>query len=217
MTTPAQTIIFDAQTFLQDVSGTRWPAYELVQNLNRAQRDIQTARPDTTAVMTTMNLVSGYKQSIPATAAALIDIPSNITGERITKVDLLTLDSVESAWRKRNGSTAVKHFMHEVRNPRVFLVYPPATASSQVDIDLCLYPIDVEAPTGDGKSYQTVTGNISLADQWSTALLFSVLHYAYAKDAEYGGNAALSSAYLQRAQGILGVELQSSATVAPTS
>jgi len=213
--TTAQSIIRDAQVTLQDPDGVRWPATELVVHLNRAQRDIQTIRPDSTAILATMPLVAGFKQSIPATAVSLIDIPANTTGERITKVDLLQLDAVERDWRKRKPELVAKHFMHDMRTPRVLLVYPPAAAGASVEVEYSAYPTDIPAPSG--ASHATVTGQTSMGDQFDTALLCMVLHYAYAKDAEYGGNAALSGAYLQRAQSLLGVDLQSSATVAPKS
>lgn len=217
MTTTAQSIVRDAQTALQDPDGVRWPASELVVHLNRGQRDIQVARPDTTATLTTMALVAGFKQALPDAAAMLIDIPANASGERITKTDLLMLDAVEPSWRKRSPAAVVRHFMHDARTPRSFFVYPPARAGASVDIEFSAFPQDVAAPGGDGKTAATVAGVTSLGDQWGTALLAMVLHYAYAKDAEFGGNAGLAAAYLQRAQGVLGVELQSSATVAPQS
>jgi hypothetical protein len=213
--TTAQSIIRDAQITLQDPDGVRWPATELVAHLNRGQRDIQLVRPDSTAVMATLALVEGFKQSIPLAAVSLIDIPANTTGERITKVDLVQLDAVERDWRKRKQEAVIKHFMHDLRTPRVMLVYPPALLGASVEVEYSAYPTDIPAPSG--AAYGTVTGQTSLGDQFDTALLCMVLHYAYAKDAEYGGNAALSAAYLQRAQGLLGADIQSSATVAPKS
>jgi hypothetical protein len=217
MATTAQSIILDAQTALQDLAGVRWSATELVRHLNRGQRDIQTVRPDTTAVLATLALVAGFKQTIPVAAASLIDIPANTSGTRITKVDTVLLDATLASWRSATAAATVVHFMHDMRLPRQFLVYPPATTSASVDIEYSAYPTDVTTPSGDGLAYTTVSGNISLNDQWSTALLCVVLHYAYAKDAEYGGNAGLSQAYMQKAQGILGVELQSATQVAPKS
>jgi hypothetical protein len=215
MTITAQSIIRDAQVALQDPDGTRWPADELVIHLNRAQRDIQTVRPDTTATLVAVPLVAGFKQNLPAAAASLIDIPANTTGERVTKVDLVQLDAVEANWRKRRPELVAKHFMHDLRNPRVILVYPPVATGASVDMEYSAWPVDIPAPTGATAS--SVTGNLSLGDQYDTAALSMVLHYAYAKDAEFGGNAALSAAYLQRAQALLGADLQSSATVAPKS
>ncbi len=217
MTVAARTIVSQAQTLLQDPEGIRWPASELVGWLDRAEVDIQTARPDTTATISTLALAEGHKQLIPATAALLIDIPANTSGERITKTDLVLLDAVEPNWRNRTKARVIRHFHHDMRVPRQFIVYPPAASGASVDIELSLHPVPLPATSGDGKLPSTVTGNTTVQDQWSTALLSMVLHYAYAKDAEYGGNAALSAAYFQRAQSILGVELQSSATVAPTT
>jgi len=58
----ARSIIQDAQVALQDIDGIRWPASELVRHLNRAQRDIQTARPDTTAILTTLGLLRVWRR-----------------------------------------------------------------------------------------------------------------------------------------------------------
>lgn len=209
----AQSIIRDAHVALQDPDGIRWPAGELVAHLNRAQRDIQTARPDSTSILVAVPLVAGFKQSLPALAASLIDIPSNTSGERVTKVDMVQLDAVEPAWRKRTPERTAKHFMHDLRNPRLILVYPPAAVGASVDMEYSAWPVDLPPPAG--VTAASVTGNLSLGDQYESAVLCMVLHYAYTKDAEFGGNAAMSSAYLQRAQALLGTDLQSSATVAP--
>lgn len=217
MATTAQSIILDAQTALQDLEGTRWSATELVRHLNRGQQDIRNARPDTTAEKVQVTLVSGYRQSIPDTAADLIDIPNNTNGAAITKTDLVQLDAVSRGWRTSAQKGVVVHFMHDARRPREFEVYPPALGGTSVDMEVSSYPADVGVPTAPGLTFASVSGNIGLQDKWSTALLSMVLHYAYAKDAEYGGNAALSAAYLQKAQGILGAEIQTRAAMAPKS
>lgn len=217
MTITAQSIILDAQTTLQDPNGTRWTATELVRHLNRSQRDIHVARQDTTATTASVSLSAGFRQTIPANAASLIDIPCNTNGAAITKISKLQLDAVMPGWRTGTQRSAVKHFMYELTHPRQFEVYPPVLANVLVDLEYSAYPTDVGAPSGDGKSYTTVSGNISLGDHWTTALLSMVLHYAYAKDAEYGGNKALSDSYLQKAEALLGTQVQSTASVAPKS
>lgn len=213
MTTTAQSIIHDAAVALQDPDGTRWPASDLVTYLNRAQRDIHSARPDVTAHVVQLALAEGYRQYIPATEASLIDVTANATGEAVTKTDIVVLDASEPNWRKRSPGRLVRHFMHDLRTPRTFQVFPPVVVGTAVEVEFSAYPLDV--PATSGKLASSVAGNVSLNDQFGTPLLCMVLHYAYAKDAEFGGNAAVSAAYLQRAQSILGVELQSGATVAP--
>lgn len=205
MTTAAQSIINDAMTALQDPTGTRWPATELLGYLNRAQNDIHVARPDTTATIKAVSLKSGARQTIPEDASSLIDIPNNTNGPAITKTDVVQLDAINRNWRQMERRSEVVHFTHDLRNPRTFEVYPPAQGA-RVDMEYSAYPALV-----------AIDGNVSLGDQWRTALYCTVLHYAYAKDAEFGGNAALSAAYLQRAEQILGVQLQTTATVAPKS
>ena len=214
MTTPAQSIIQRAQITLQD-DGTRWPASELVHHLNDGQREISRLRPDQTAWTYPITLGAGHIHLLPTTYQALIDIPNNASGakRRITKVDMLQLDAVEPAWRSRTQSTEVKHFMHDLRDPRVFQVYPPVQSGTIVDAVVSEYPTDVTAPSG--ASFSSVTGNISLPGHWADALLNWVLFKSYAKDAEFGGNAQMAASYLGLFNAAIGSQFQSTATVAP--
>jgi hypothetical protein len=104
--------------------------------------------------------------------------------------------------------------MHDLREPRVFQVYPPAATGASVDMTYALYPTDVPVPV-DGWPASTVTGDIDLSDTWADALLNFVLFKAYSKDAEFGGNSQLASGYLALFNAAVGSQLQSTATVAP--
>lgn len=206
MTTPVASVIAGVRTALQDTTTVRWLDAELVDYINLAQLDIQRARPDATAETQTLTLVAGARQTIPSAAASLIDIPRNTGGKAISKTDGTQLDAINPNWRNRTPSTTIAHFCHDLRHPRQFEVYPPAQAGTTVDIEVSLIP-----------TAATLGGNVTVGDQWVPPLRSLTLHYAYAKDAEYGGNAALSAAYLQRAEAMLGAQLQTSATVAPKS
>lgn len=214
MAVQAKTIIQDAMRALNDKSGVRVSAADLVQCLNRAQRDIAVVRPDTTAAIVELSLVEGYKQRLPDTAASLIDIPCNATGTRrqIAKTDLRLLDSYSPSWRSGAKKQEIVHFSHDLRDPRVFYVYPPASNTAKVDLEASLYPIDIPAPASPGDTADTVTGDISLGDEWSTALLMVTLYYAYLTDVEALANVGLAAAYKQTAEQILGVQLQSAIT-----
>ena len=213
MAIPASTIIADVQRILNDEAGVRMPASQLVPLMNQAQRDIMTARPDTTAVISPLSLVDGWKQTVPANAYLLIDIHSNTASPfaNITKVDLALLDASEPGWRNRAQSSTIKHFMHDLRNPRTFWVYPPAVAGTQVEFEASTYPDDIAAPTAPGDTADTVAGNISLNDEWQTALFCLTAHYAYLTDLEGVNNQNLAVAYLQRASAILGTQIQTAA------
>lgn len=206
MTTTAQSIVLEVQTTLQDVEGTRYPAAELLRYINDEQREIARLRPDIKATTTTMSLVSGSRQLLPAQFAALIDITRNTSGSKraVRKTSMEQLDAVAPAWNSSRASAEVIHFMHDMREPRTFYVWPPS-AGARVELVASQYPSDVVA-LGD---------NIDLPDEWKQAVIDGVLHRAYAKDAEYGGNAELSAAYLNKRNAALQSQLTATASVAP--
>jgi hypothetical protein len=217
MTITAQSLVQRIQTTLQDLAGVRWPATELVDHINVFQRELVRVRPDAKAKTTAVTLVAGFRQTVPTEAYSLMDIPSNATGsrKRITKVDVVTLDAVEPAWRSRAESGEVKHFMHDLREPLVFCVYPPAVAGTQVDAVYSVAPTDIATP--GGAAYTTVTGNLDAQDQWADAAVNFGLFKAYSKDAEYGGNAQLAANYMGLVTAAVGSQLQSATAVAPKS
>lgn len=216
MTTTARSIIYEAQRALLDAEGVRMSASDLVLALNRAQRDIQNVRPDTTAALSEFTLAAGSKQLLPENAASLIDIPSNASGNlrSISKVDMSILDALEKGWRSATQKTEIIHFCHDPRIPRVFHVYPPAAAGVGVMLEASAYPVDIAPPAAPGLTSDTVFGDITLADEFATALLMLTLYYAYMTDLEGINNPGIAAAYIRRAESILGVQLQSSITAA---
>lgn len=218
MTTPAQSIILDAQLELQDLTGIRWPATELVQHLHEGQRAIAQKRPDTTATVVTFSPAApGARHTLPAAAASLIDIPRNAAGRKraITKVDQVLLDATVRDWQGMTPSAEVLHFMHDLREPRVFLTYPPASTAAALELVYSAYP--AATATAGGAAASTVTGNIDLPDEWATALRYYVLYRAWSKDAEYGGNPQLAATNYGLFKAELGEQLESAATVAPAA
>lgn len=217
MTTSAQSIVLEAQTALQDLTGTRWPASELVRYINEAQRELTTKRPDAVAVAATLTCVAGPKQTLPSTAQTLIDVAGNATGARraVTKIDRVLLEAQSRDWMSARPTTPVLHFMHNLAEPRAIYVYPPAVAGTVLDVVVANYPTDIAAPTAPGKLATTVSGNLSVPDEWAPFIRNFCLFRAYSKDAEFGGNAQLAANFLGLAKADLGEQLQSSASVAP--
>ena len=209
MAVEAKTIIYEAQRAMNDKSGVRAPASDLVRLLNRAQRDIAVSRPDTTARVFEHELAEGARQELPEEVALLIDLPANVSGRRraITRTGLPLLDAAVPDWRYGARKGEIVHFMHDHRTPRAFWVYPPAIDGTSVEMEASMYPADILVPAGD--SSDDVAGVISLADEWSTALLLVVLYYAYMTDLEGAGNPLIAASYKETAEKILGVQLQS--------
>ena len=214
MTISAQTVILDAHVVLQDLTGTRWPASELVRYLNDAQRAVVAKRPEVKATLEAYTCVAGEVQSLPSTAQSLIDVHSNALNRPVTKVDRLVLEATDRNWMAATPGNPV-HFMHTLTDPRKFYVYPPAKAETTLNCVFSNYPTDVGAPTAPGKLASTVTGNADLPDEYEAALLHFVLFRAYSKDAEFGGNAQLAGQHYQLFKSELGEQAQGSATVSP--
>lgn len=197
MTITAQSIIKRAQTTLQDPEGVRHPATELVEYLNDAQRALIAVRNDVGATTVAFVPATGARQTIPDTAMALMDVLGNTSGNRrsIRKVDKDVMDATARDWASSTASKVATNFMFDPeRDPRTFWLYPPAAAGASVDLLIAAYPTDVAAP--GGAVYTTVTGDISVPDQWDNALLNYVLARAYDKDAEFAGNAQLSATHM---------------------
>ena len=196
MTTTAQSIIKQAHELLQDPDGTRWPATELVAHLNDGQRALAELRPEMFAVTAAAALVAGPKQTTPSACAKLLEIPRNTSGAAIRPVERSQLDAIEPSWYTSTGVTTIKHTMVDAREPFVYYVYPPAASSgASVDLVYAAWPTDVSAP--GGITAATVSGNIGVSDEFKNALLHFVVGRAFMKDADFGGNAALSASHLQ--------------------
>jgi len=216
MTISAQSIIHRVVGTLQDPTSVRWPISELARWFNDAQRIVVLNRPDAKPTNASVTLVNGTKQTIPADGIKLIEVVRNTNGNAMRLVDREILDAQIPSWHTLTGATALKHFMFDQRDPRVFYVYPPATTSASVDIVYAAAPTDISEPA-DGGTYASVSGNMDLPDIFASVVYDLLCYFAYTKDAEYAGNAELAQAHYQAAMTALGVEIKATVMVAPTS
>lgn len=223
MTTPATYVLQQVSQTLQDPDQIRWNHSELAGYLNDGQIEIITKRPDLKTARITFTPVDGAVQQIPSNALALMDVTQNATGRKraLTKVDQLLIEAVQRDWQGLPAATEFVHFMHDPREPRRFLLYPPAKAGGAVVLLCSMYPTPVTVtstlvPPGFPPIFWA-QGNIDVPDEFANALRDYILYRAYSKDAEFGGNAQLSASYFQLFNAALGAQLQSTATVAPKS
>lgn len=220
MATTAQSVIqMVQQDYLTDSAGNRWPASRLVQVLNDMQRVIVAVRPDAGAASTTLTLLAGAAQVLPATAMALIELRHLGAAAKtaIRQCQAEDLDAVEPGWRAATQSATIVHYLYDPRHPRRFDVYPPAIVGTTLEGLVAAYPTDVGATSGDGKSYTTVSGNISLPDEFKAALQHLVAYGAYLHDAEYASNAALAKVHLDAAVAMVGEQLRAQVATMPRS
>ncbi|MEY4073541.1 MAG: hypothetical protein RJA29_898 [Pseudomonadota bacterium] len=214
----AQSIIRRCIETLQDNTSVRWPVNELVRYLNDGQREVVLHRPDAMVTSATVTCVPGTKQTLPANGAKLIEVVRNAraagTKRAVRMVNREILDAQTPGWHAIAGTDDVLHFMYDPRDPRVFYVYPPATAATQLDIVYAAYPADIAEPA-DGALFTAVTGNISLPDIYGNALQDYILYRAYSKDSEYAGNAQRAQAHYAAFANALGIEIKATIAVAP--
>ena len=214
----AQSVIKRCVETLQDPTSIRWPVAELVRYLNDGQREVVLHRPDAMRKSAAVALVAGTRQTIPSDGLKLIDIVRNTGGTKraVRQVNREILDAQTPGWHGLAGATEILHFMFDARDPTAFYVYPPAGASSSVEILYAASPADMTEPAS-GALYGAVTGNISIPDIYGNALQDYILFRAYAKDSEYAGNAARAQNHYTVFANSLGIEVKATLSVAPTT
>ena len=223
----ASAIIDKAELILLDTTNVRWTVAELLGWLNDGQREIVMLKPDTNVTTDEYQLVAGTKQSIPdgtssfqnsasATLEAgvlLIDVQRNMgtdgatAGRAVTLIDMRIMDTVNPDWHADTSNATVKHYMFDIRNPKVFYVTPPQPGSSMgfVEVAYSSTPAEIAA-----------IGNvITLDDTYMTVLLDYVLYRAYQKDADYSKDTQRVAGYYQAFRGALGFVDQKEAMEAP--
>lgn len=216
MTIAAQAIIRRCVETLQDNTSVRWPINELVRYLNDGQREVVLHRPDAMVTNQTMTCVAGSRQTLPATGAKLIEVVRNATGTRraVRMVNREVLDAQSPNWHNLPGAAEVLHFMYDARDPRMFYVYPPALATTQLDLVFAAFPADIAEPA-DGALFTAVTGNISLPPIYGNVIQDYILYRAYSKDADYAGNGQRAQSHYTMFANALGIELRGTLAVAP--
>lgn len=225
MTTSAASVARRIVDQLHDASSIHWPANELVRYMNDGQREIIKVRPDVLNITATGTLAAGTRQDLDTifTSAPfplkLIEISRNVaatsTKKAVRQCQRNLMDAHMPGWHNASPSVNIVHFMFDLRDPKTFYTYPPATTAAQVEIMYAAYPTDIPEPA-DGAIYSDIAGNISLADIYANDLVDYVLYRAYDKDASYAGNVARSAKHYAALAQSLGVELNATAQVSPT-
>lgn len=206
----ASDIIDRARLVLNDLDSVRWTDAELLKWINDGQRIVATVKIDASVSNETMNLVAGTKQTLPSNALRLLDVVCNIdgsgnSGRAVRPVDRQILDEQTPGWHSSSQSDTIYNWVYDNRDPLHFYVYPPAKSTAKLAVKLAVKPTDVSS----------TSSSLSVLDTYVDPIFNFVLSRAYAKDAEFSANAELSAAYLQVAQGLLGLKAQKDVAYSP--
>lgn len=206
-------IIARAAVTLQDPGYDRWSQEELLAYINDAQRTLALARPDEFAKVRVHQVTRTHQQALPPQAYALIDVPRNAhSRQAITQVDAKLLDVAARAWEQApagTGAAVYHHYTHDLRNPRVFQLYPAPAVFAQpgaVEVVVAEYPGDC-----------ALGGPLRVHAQWAVPVYHYVLFRAFSKDAEVAANGELAAHHHGLFQAAVGQQLQSKAAVAPAA
>lgn len=205
MNTDAKTILDKAGILLDDVDATRWPTAERLGWLNDGELELVILAPLANVKNTPVQLVQGVKQTLPADAVSLLDIPYNMgsgstLGTLINRVAKEVMQKRLPAWTTTTANAVVKHYIYSPNEPLNFYVYPPQTSSpAYVQLVYSAIPATIANANAGTK--------ITVADYYANALLDYVLYRALSKDSAYGNQDAKAQAHYQNFVKLLSVEL----------
>lgn len=218
----AKDVLYRASTILQDVGAVRWPYPELLIWLNDGMREIANIKPNATSKTTTMTLIAGTKQEIPATAHSLLEVTRNVNpttgagGKAVTPIVRQILDRQIPGWHDSTTlpfSATVLHIVDDALDQRVFYVVPGNDGTGKIEIVVSEVPTDLAAPANP-LDLDAYTATVDLQDIYRNALVDYVLYRSFSKDMAMPGNAQRAAAHYQQFNHSLGVKGSAEAAVA---
>jgi len=182
MTTTVDEILGQAATMLHDPLNKRWGPEELVDFINDGIARVVELVPTAHIVSGPVLLAAGAKQTIPAAARLLLDVPMNSDvsgsgGDAITHVDMHDMNAELPGWRTSTTAATAVHFMYDPAVPKVFYVFPPQPST----------PGYVEMERSEIPARIAQDEAVPIDDNYRPALIHYIVFRAYSKDAEYAG------------------------------
>lgn len=199
-------------TLLLDEDHIRWPVAEIIRWGNEAMGAILNRHPQAFSRTVVMSLVAGTKQEIPASGVALLDVVRNMAADGVTpagairRSDRQQLDDADPNWHMMKPKTAVRHFMHDDRQPTVFYVYPPVNAGVKAEIVHTFLPAQVAETDEDGE--------FDCRREYTEAVVNYICYRCLAKDADFA-QGQLAASYYQAFEAALGVKTQAQMAASP--
>lgn len=237
MSIKASSIIDRAEIILQDTTNVRWPTSELRQWLTDAQREVIIYRPEACSKnlllvtnginskqalgsMKMWNTTTNTAVTLDVVPTGLVDLirnygsgttPASVApGRAIRMVAREIMDAQNPSWHTdggAQGSTEVKHFIYDLRDPLHVYVWPKPAANTRLEAVIRYIPRDVVSDTQ----------LLDVADIFGNVLLDYVLYRAYSKDSEYAGNAARATAHYTAFANALGIKGNSDVQFGPAT
>lgn len=207
----ASQVLARAYDTLQD-SGVRWQEAEMLRYLNDAQAEAVGLKPSAYSETRVLQLQPGTYQQLPSDALMLMDVICNmgvtgaVPGEAVELMERGVLDSQRPDWHAETPSASVQGYMHELRDPMAFYVYPPQPdPAGQLRAVVSVQPPAVVS-TGQ---------ELALENRYLGALTDYVLYRAYLKDTDHSSTLQRAALHYQAFGQSLGVTLQMAKSFSP--
>jgi hypothetical protein len=205
MTALASDIIASVRGTLLDASGATWSDTELLRYADEAIKATCLVKPDAYTVQAALALAAGTEQSLPADSTGLVDIIRNSASRSaVTLVDKELLVESNRFFPAATGSVDIEHFTADPRNPRRFLVSPPAANTSSV---VAVYGITPASMASTAAAFP-------LPDAYVPCTIDYVLSRAYGKNSRRQ-DLAKEDYHKRQWAGALGLKSQSQALLTP--
>lgn len=203
-TLTAKSIIDKAVVQLNDLNAVRWTRDELLSWINDAQRTIVMIAPNSSNYTTSVAMVAGTRQAIPADGWVFLDAYRNMgttgttPGRAIRIVSRELMDGFNPDWHSDTASATVKNVVFDPQDQTAFWVYPPNTGTGYIQLNYARLPVPCSLETD----------TIYVNDILQTAILDYVLYRACSKDAEYAAGLSLAQGYWGSFTAALGAKAQ---------
>jgi hypothetical protein len=142
MAVPVATLIAEARGLLQDVTGVRYSATDLVQYLNDALNILSDHLPASFMAYADHVCIAGPRQSF-ATAGSkgIVAVLEVKGGGAVVENDKDALDAFQPAWRTKVRQGVVSAWMRIPGDRYTFDVYPPAIAGTTLTVQhIAIHP-----------------------------------------------------------------------------
>lgn len=220
----ASDIISRVSIALFDQTNVRWSKAEIVNYINDGQAQIILLRPDANAVVGSLRLATGTKQTLPTVGSTDpngVPLPPGIRflrmvrnmgsdgktpGRAVRECSRVALDNEIPDWHTTNPGAVVMHHIFDNIAPKTFYVFPPVASTATVYAE-CIYAGTATSVSIDVNGVIT-NDTLTLDDTYINALFDFVMARCYAKDASYAGNMQRALTHAEAFGNALGVTQQ---------
>lgn len=209
----ASDIITEVSSQLNDNNQVTWTEAMLLGYITTAEEMIVSLRPDTYSQITTMQMVVGAKQTIPATALRLLDIKRNMgvdgltPGRSVNAVAADALDLFALDWTAEAVEAEAQDFTYDEKTPTEFFVDPPSDGTGYLEISVSRIPPAVTA----------LSDTLVLKDIYRNAIIQWCMFRAYSVEVDSASSQRRASVHEASFYGLMGKKFQRDALFSPSS